>query len=208
MERLLEDRRRARRIGRSLGSRPLSSASVSSAPPCWAMKSSGCWVLGPRASAGFSGCLPAAGRKPRSRERGRPTHPTGVWPHEIHSWPRSHHRRGHPLTRASLKVPTTARRRRRRRRSHRSSPTQPRSRGSADVHRARRPNLLLDAHREETFALIHPAAPRYNTLLRIDPFDKTGTRVVGDLAESWTVSPDRRTCLKLRRGEIPATAAR
>ena len=50
MERLLEDRRRARRIGCSLGSRPLSSASVSSAPPCWAMKSSGCWVLGPRAS--------------------------------------------------------------------------------------------------------------------------------------------------------------
>jgi peptide/nickel transport system substrate-binding protein len=58
-----------------------------------------------------------------------------------------------------------------------------------------------DAHREETFALIHPAAPHYNTLLRIDPFDKGGTRVVGDLAESWTVSPDKRTyVLKLRRG--------
>ncbi|HSF05868.1 MAG TPA: ABC transporter substrate-binding protein [Methylomirabilota bacterium] len=58
-----------------------------------------------------------------------------------------------------------------------------------------------DAHREETFALIHPAAPHYNTLLRIDPYDKTGTRVVGDLAESWTVSPDKRTyVLKLRRG--------
>jgi peptide/nickel transport system substrate-binding protein len=58
-----------------------------------------------------------------------------------------------------------------------------------------------DAHREETFALIHPAAPHYNTLLRIDPFDKTGTRVVGDLAESWAVSPDKRTyVLKLRQG--------
>ena len=58
-----------------------------------------------------------------------------------------------------------------------------------------------DAHREETFALIHPAAPHYSTLLRIDPFDKTGTRVVGDLAESWAVSPDKRTyVLKLRRG--------
>jgi peptide/nickel transport system substrate-binding protein len=58
-----------------------------------------------------------------------------------------------------------------------------------------------DAHREETFALIHPAAPHYNTLLRIDPFDKTGTRVVGDLAKSWTVSPDKRTyVLTLRRG--------
>jgi peptide/nickel transport system substrate-binding protein len=58
-----------------------------------------------------------------------------------------------------------------------------------------------DAHREETFALIHPAAPHYSTLLRIDPFDRTGTRVVGDLAESWAVSPDKRTyVLKLRRG--------
>jgi peptide/nickel transport system substrate-binding protein len=58
-----------------------------------------------------------------------------------------------------------------------------------------------DAHREETFALIHPAAPHYNTLLRIDPFDRTGTRVVGDLATSWSVSSDRRTyVLRLRRG--------
>ena len=58
-----------------------------------------------------------------------------------------------------------------------------------------------DAHREETFALIHPAAPHYNTLLRIDPLDPTGTRVVEDLATSWTVSPDKRTyVLKLRRG--------
>ena len=58
-----------------------------------------------------------------------------------------------------------------------------------------------DAHREETFAVIHPAAPHYNTLLRIDPLDPTGTRVVGDLATSWTVSPDRRTyVLRLRRG--------
>jgi peptide/nickel transport system substrate-binding protein len=58
-----------------------------------------------------------------------------------------------------------------------------------------------DAHAEETFALIHPAAPHYNTLLRIDPFDKAGTRVVGDLAESWAVSPDKRTyVLTLRRG--------
>ena len=58
-----------------------------------------------------------------------------------------------------------------------------------------------DAHREETFALMHPAAPHYNTLLRIDPHDATGTRVVGDLATSWAVSADRRTyVLKLRRG--------
>src|SRR5262245_59230261 len=58
-----------------------------------------------------------------------------------------------------------------------------------------------DAHREETFALIHPAAPHYNTLLRIDPLDPTGTKVVGDLATSWAVSPDRRTyIIRLRRG--------
>src|SRR5436190_3407303 len=58
-----------------------------------------------------------------------------------------------------------------------------------------------DAHREETFGVIHPLAPHYNTLLRPDPADKTATRIVGDLAESWTVSPDGRTyTLKLRRG--------
>src|SRR5881296_3764609 len=59
----------------------------------------------------------------------------------------------------------------------------------------------FDAHREETFGMLHPAAPHYNTLLRVDPFDKTGTKFIGDLAESWTVSSDRRTyTFKLRRG--------
>src|SRR5437870_11028860 len=58
-----------------------------------------------------------------------------------------------------------------------------------------------DAHREETFGVIHPLAPHYNTLLRPDPADKTATRIVGDLAESWTISKDGRTyTLKLRRG--------
>ncbi|MEK7370504.1 MAG: ABC transporter substrate-binding protein [candidate division NC10 bacterium] len=58
-----------------------------------------------------------------------------------------------------------------------------------------------DAHRENTFALIHPAAPHYNTLLRVDPFDRTGTRPVGDLAESWTISKDGLTyTFKLRQG--------
>src|SRR4026209_1685415 len=47
-----------------------------------------------------------------------------------------------------------------------------------------------DAHAEETFGVIHPIAPHYNLLMRVDPFDKTGTKPVGDLAESWTISKD------------------
>src|SRR5436853_6464230 len=59
----------------------------------------------------------------------------------------------------------------------------------------------FDAHREETFGMLHPGAPHYNTLLRTDPLDRTGTKFIGDLAESWTVSPDRRTyTFKVRRG--------
>ena len=58
-----------------------------------------------------------------------------------------------------------------------------------------------DGHKYGTFALVHPLAPHYNTLLRVDPNDRTGTKVVPDLAESWTVSQDGRTyTLKLRRG--------
>jgi peptide/nickel transport system substrate-binding protein len=58
-----------------------------------------------------------------------------------------------------------------------------------------------DAHQEETFGLIHPMAPHYSTLLRVDPFDKTGTKPVGDLAESWTISKEGTTyTFKLRRG--------
>src|SRR3989442_13938362 len=50
-----------------------------------------------------------------------------------------------------------------------------------------------DGHREETFGVIHPMAPHYNTLLRTDPNDKTGTKLVSDLAESWTLAKDART---------------
>src|SRR5262249_24253923 len=58
-----------------------------------------------------------------------------------------------------------------------------------------------DDHREETFGTIHPIAPHYNTLLRTDPTDKTGAKVVADLAESWAISKDGRTyTLKLRHG--------
>ena len=37
-----------------------------------------------------------------------------------------------------------------------------------------------DGHREETFGLIHPFAPFYSTLLRVDPTDPTGTKPVTD----------------------------
>ncbi len=58
-----------------------------------------------------------------------------------------------------------------------------------------------DGHREETFGLIHPIAPFYNTLLRVDPRDPSGTKPIGDLAESWTISRDGLTyTLKLQKG--------
>jgi peptide/nickel transport system substrate-binding protein len=58
-----------------------------------------------------------------------------------------------------------------------------------------------DGHREGTFGTVHPLAPHYNTLLRIDPTDRTGTRPVPDLAESWTISSDGLTyTFKLRPG--------
>ena len=58
-----------------------------------------------------------------------------------------------------------------------------------------------DAHREGTFGTVQPLAPAYNTLLRIDPFDKTGTKPVADLAESWTITSNGTVyTLKLRQG--------
>jgi peptide/nickel transport system substrate-binding protein len=58
-----------------------------------------------------------------------------------------------------------------------------------------------DGHREETFGLIHPIAPFYNTLLRVDPNDKSGTKPAPSIAESWTASPDGKTyTFKIRQG--------
>src|SRR5712692_23651 len=56
-----------------------------------------------------------------------------------------------------------------------------------------------DGHREETFGLIHPVAPFYSLLLRVDPEDPN--KIVGDLAESWTISDDKLTyTFKIRQG--------
>jgi peptide/nickel transport system substrate-binding protein len=57
----------------------------------------------------------------------------------------------------------------------------------------------FDGHKETTFAVIHPVSPHYSTLLKFDPDNYP--KVVGDLAESWTVSPDGLTfTFKLRDG--------
>ena len=49
--------------------------------------------------------------------------------------------------------------------------------------------------------MLHPIRPHYSTLMRVDPIDQTGTKFIGDLAESCTVSPDKRAyTVKLRPG--------
>ena len=54
-----------------------------------------------------------------------------------------------------------------------------------------------DCHANFSFVLIHVVAPHYSTLLKFDTANYP--QVVGDLAESWNVSPDRRTyTFKLR----------
>src|SRR6516162_4654395 len=45
-----------------------------------------------------------------------------------------------------------------------------------------------DCHSSTTFALIHPIAPHYSLLVKFDGRDYP--KVVGDLAQSWTVAPD------------------
>src|SRR4030095_8103036 len=57
----------------------------------------------------------------------------------------------------------------------------------------------FDGHRETTFAMLHPIAPHYSTLLRFDP--QNYPKIVGDVAESWTISKDALTyTFKIRKG--------
>src|SRR3954465_12296043 len=54
-----------------------------------------------------------------------------------------------------------------------------------------------DCHANVSFAFIHPVAPHYSTLLKFDGANYP--QVKGDLADSWTVSPDKKTyTFKLR----------
>jgi peptide/nickel transport system substrate-binding protein len=54
-----------------------------------------------------------------------------------------------------------------------------------------------DCHGNISFAFLHPIAPHYSTLLKFDA--PNYPQIVGDLAESWNVSPDRLTyTFKLR----------
>jgi peptide/nickel transport system substrate-binding protein len=48
-----------------------------------------------------------------------------------------------------------------------------------------------DCHANVSFAALHPLAPHYSMLLKFDA--ENYPQVKGDLAESWTVSPDKRT---------------
>jgi peptide/nickel transport system substrate-binding protein len=61
------------------------------------------------------------------------------------------------------------------------------------------PPPSFDGHRETTFAMIHPIAPHYSTLLRFDPHNYP--KIVGDVAESWTFSKDGLSLtVKIRKG--------
>ena len=56
-----------------------------------------------------------------------------------------------------------------------------------------------DAHREQTYNMVHPTAPHYSLLVKFDPGNYP--RIVGDLAESWTVSKDQKTyTFKIHKG--------
>lgn len=57
----------------------------------------------------------------------------------------------------------------------------------------------FDGHRETTFAMLHPTAPHYSLLLKFD--QNKYPAIMGDLAETWSVSQDGLTyTFKLRDG--------
>ena len=63
----------------------------------------------------------------------------------------------------------------------------PRSGGTLTFAVAAKPPSY-DGHREYTFPVLHAVAPHYSTLLRFDA--EHYPKIVGDVAESWTISGD------------------
>ena len=58
-----------------------------------------------------------------------------------------------------------------------------------------------DCHANVSFAFLHPVAPHYSTLLKFDT--ENYPQIIGDLAQSWKVSPDKLTySFKLRPGVL------
>jgi peptide/nickel transport system substrate-binding protein len=58
-----------------------------------------------------------------------------------------------------------------------------------------------DCHANFSFVFIHPVIPHYSTLLKFDTANYP--QVIGDLAESWSISNDRRTyTFKLRQNVL------
>ena len=56
-----------------------------------------------------------------------------------------------------------------------------------------------DCHAQSSFAFIHPVRPHYSTLLKFDTANYP--KIVGDVAESWTVAKDGLTyTFKLKKG--------
>jgi len=59
----------------------------------------------------------------------------------------------------------------------------------------------FDLHRESTSATTEAAGPSYDNLVRFDPMDPMDAKILPDLAEKWTVSPDGKTfTFNLRKG--------
>ncbi len=57
----------------------------------------------------------------------------------------------------------------------------------------------FDGNRESTFAMLHWTAPHYSLLVKFDP--ENYPNIIGDVAESWTISPDGLTyTFRLRDG--------
>src|SRR4249919_1506768 len=56
-----------------------------------------------------------------------------------------------------------------------------------------------DCHAQTSFAFIHPVRPHYSTLLEFDTAQYP--KIVGDVADSWTVAKDGLTyTFKLKKG--------